>query len=56
MQVLGLVQITIGVLSVLGVLVILIVNLTRGEGAEYSIVTFFVLLVCTIPVGKCSSP
>lgn len=52
MQILGLVQVTIGVLSFAGVLVILIINLTRGEGAEYSVVTFFVLLVCCIPVGE----
>lgn len=51
LQILGLVQITIGILSFAGVLVILIVNLTRGEGAEYSIVIFFVLLICCIPVG-----
>lgn len=52
-QILGLVQITIGILSFAGVLVILIVNLKRGEGAEYSIVIFFVLLICCVPVGKC---
>lgn len=52
LQVLGLVQLTLGIISFIGVLVILIVLLTRGEGTEYSIVTFFVLLICCVPVGE----
>ncbi len=51
MQVLSLVQATLGVLSLLGVVAVLVVLLANGEGAEYSIVIFFVLLISCIPVG-----
>lgn len=52
MQVLGRVQLVLGLISFLGVIVILIVLLARGEEAGYSIVISMVILVSTVPVGE----
>lgn len=51
LQVLGLVKVILGVISVVGVIAVLIVLLVNGEGAEYSVVICFVLLVSCIPIG-----
>ena len=51
MQVLNRAQATVGVISTIGVAIILIVLLTRGASAGYSIVTSFVILTTAIPVG-----
>ena len=54
-QVLGAVQIVIGVIAFASVIVILAVLLARGEKAGYSVVTAFVILVSTVPVGELHS-
>ena len=51
-QVLGAVQIVVGVIAFASVVVILAVLLARGEQAGYSVVTVFVILVSTVPVGE----
>lgn len=52
LQVLGRVQLVLGLVALLGVVVVLIVLLTRGEEVGYSIVICMVLLIATVPVGK----
>lgn len=51
MQVLGAVQIVIGVIAFLAAAAILIVLLVRGEQVGYSVVIVMVILVSTVPVG-----
>jgi H+-transporting ATPase len=50
-QVLGAVQIAVGVIAFLSVVAILAVLLARGEEAGYSVVIAMVILVSTVPVG-----
>ena len=52
MQVLGAVQIAVGVIAFLSVIAILAVLLARGEKAGYSVVIAMVILVSTVPVGE----
>ena len=51
MQVLGAVQIVIGVIAFLAAAAILVVLLVRGEQVGYSVVIVMVILVSTVPVG-----
>lgn len=51
MQVLGAVQIVIGIIAFLAAAAILIVLLVRGEQVGYSVVIVMVILVSTVPVG-----
>ena len=44
-------QAGVGVISVIAIIALLIVLLTRGASAGYSIVTCFVILTAAIPVG-----
>lgn len=41
----------VAAVAILDVIAILIVSLTRGAGAGYSVVTAFVILMSTIPIG-----
>ena len=52
LQVLSRVQLVLAIISTLGVIVILVVLLTRKEGVGYSIVTSFVILITCVPVGE----
>ena len=56
LQVLSRVQLVLAIISTLGVIVILVVLLTRKEGVGYSIVTSFVILITCVPVGELHSP
>lgn len=51
MQVLGAIQIAVGIVAFLSVIAILAVLLARGEQAGYSVVISIVILVSTVPVG-----
>ena len=51
-QVLGAVQIAVGIIAFVSVIAILVVLLVRGEEAGYSVVIAMVILVSTVPVGK----
>lgn len=51
MQVLNHASMGVATVAILGVIVILIVLLARGASAGYSIVTAFVVLTSTIPIG-----
>ena len=51
MQVLNRAQVGVAVITIMGIIVILSVLFARGASAGYTIVTSFVLLTASIPVG-----
>lgn len=51
-QVLGRVQMVLGIISFFAVIVVLAVLISRGDGVGYSIVISMVLLISAVPVGR----